>query len=376
MNGNRRPTRPSSSGKSKSALPRRGADGRLPGVHKVTSRGRTYYYAWRGGPPLPDPALDGPGHAAAYAAAHAARRDTREPQTLADLVEVYRHSPEFLTKLAPSTRAIRALRLAAIAKHRIGRLPILALEARQAARVLIAYRNEMAATPRAADEHIETISVVCNHALLLGYLTRNPAARVPALYQRGGHKAARWRQQDLEAFAIHASAPVRQALALACLTGLRRGDLCSLDWSQVDLQRGLIRRPTGKSSGRTVAFIPLDPAARTLLDDLPHRTGPVLRPDPTRPEGWTTHALTRAVHAAAKAAGLNLRLHDARGTYATLLFAAGLTNDEIELRMGWEKDQARARRLDYVDEQEVATQLAKRLERFTAESEPLETKAD
>lgn len=337
-------------------------------MHRVTTKGRSYWYAWRGGPRLPDPEADPAAFAAALAAALASRHNRADPQTLADLVRIYRDSPEFLTKLASSTRAIRALRLNAIAADAIGRLPLLALEARRAPAVLVAYRNRMAATPRAADEHIETISVVCNHAILLGWLTRNPAARVPALYQRGAHSAARWRAADLAAIEPHTSPATRTALALACLTGLRRGDLCSLDWSQVDLARGLIRRPTGKSRGRTVAFIPLDPAGRQLLEALPHRTGPVLRRGTGAP--WTPPTLTRAVHDAAKAAGLSLRLHDARGTYATLLFAAGIAHEEIEMRLGWEPGQARARRLDYTDEESVAEALVQALAASSPPTKP------
>lgn len=356
MNGRRKPTRRSKVGSRPKGFEK---------AYSVTAKGRRYWYAWRGGPRVPDPNADPVAFARAYAEAHAGRVQPREPETLADLVEAYRRSPEFLSNLAPSTRAIRALRLAAIARARIGKLPILALEARKATGLIVQWRNTMASTPRAADEHVETLSVVLNYAILMGHLIRNPAARVPALYQRGARKTARWRASDLDAAKPHLSAQARLALAAACLTGLRRGDLCALQWPEVDFTRALIRRPTNKSGRRSVAYIPLTGPALELLASIPEREGYVFRRDDGRP--WEVHALTKAVTAAAQAAGLDLKLHDARGTYATTLYAAGLAYDEIEQRMGWEAGQAKARRLDYVDEEEVAAALARRLSGFASE---------
>ena len=79
------------------------------------------------------------------------------------------------------------------------------------------------------------------------------------------------------------------------------------------------------------------------------------------------------MHDAAQAAGIALRLHDLRGTYATMLYAAGIGYDEIEEQMGWEPGQAKARRRDYANEKTVAAALSDRLKSFAAESQDIET---
>lgn len=355
---------PSKTGKRRQTM--RSPHGQPARPYKVTSKGRVYFYAWRGGPRLPDPAVDMAAFQMAFAAALADRAAPATPTTLADLCALYQNSPE-CAALAPSTRAIRLGRLATISQDRIGRLPILALEARAAPAMLVRFRDQRAATPRAADEHIEAISVVINWAMVRGWITRNPAARIPALYRRGAHAANIWEVKDLDALKQHLPPIAAPAVALAVATGLRRGDLCSLDWSEIDMARRMIRKATAKSRGKAVAWIPLTDIAHSVLMMLgPQTSGPVLTA--LKGKRWHPPELTETIHKAAKAAGIARRLNDFRGTYATQLYAAGLTYEEIEERMGWEPGQARLRRRDYAREESVMAALAERLKSFAADS--------
>ncbi|MGL4975976.1 MAG: tyrosine-type recombinase/integrase [Bosea sp. (in: a-proteobacteria)] len=353
-------------GRARNKLTKRSLTGKgPPKPYRVTARGHVYYYAWRGGPRLPD--AGDPAFTAAFAAALADRKAPATPTTIAALLDLYEVSPEF-GALAPSTAKIRKLRLAAIREDRIGKMPLLALEARAAPAAIIRFRDARAKTPRAADEHVEALSVALNWGIARGWLLRNPAARVPALYRRGAHAAMIWDQSTFEAVQPHLTTPARQAVALAAATGLRRGDLVSLDWDQIDRARAMIRKPTGKSRGRTVAWIPLSGDALAVLDAIGWQsTGPVLRAQ--KGARWLAAELTSQVHAALKAIGSDLRLHDLRGTYATLLFAAGVSHEEIEERMGWESGQARKRRRDYVREESVTEALAKALVGFAGKAD-------
>jgi hypothetical protein len=73
----------------------------LKGLHKVTAKGRTYWYAWRGGPRL----LAQPGTDAFVAELQAARdsRTAGDPGKIGGLCARYRASDEWKT-LADSTR--------------------------------------------------------------------------------------------------------------------------------------------------------------------------------------------------------------------------------------------------------------------------------
>src|SRR5262245_31945935 len=74
----------------------------LRGIAKVTAKGRTYYYAWRGGPRLRGEA-GSPEFHASYNEAVESRR-TPEPGRFRSLVVLYKASAEYM-KLADSTRA-------------------------------------------------------------------------------------------------------------------------------------------------------------------------------------------------------------------------------------------------------------------------------
>jgi integrase len=218
------------------------------------------------------------------------------------------------------------------------------------------------------------VSIILNWAMLRGWIIRNPATKIPALYKRGAHSGATWTAKDFDAIAKTASAPVRQAIAVAAVTGLRRGDLCALSWPEIDFARGYIKRATNKSQGRTFAYVPLTVEALAVFDDIGKKeSGPVLLNTSGKP--WDPAKLTKAVHDAAKAAGINLRLHDLRGTYATTLYAAGLGYDEIEEQMGWETGQAKARRRDYANEESVAKALSDRLKGFAGDANIIKVQA-
>ena len=74
----------------------------VKGVAKVMSKGRTYYYAWRGGPRL----RGEPGSPEFIASYHEAHENRRTPDTgrFRALVALYRGSDQYKRKLADSTK--------------------------------------------------------------------------------------------------------------------------------------------------------------------------------------------------------------------------------------------------------------------------------
>jgi integrase len=58
---------------------------------------------------------------------------------------------------------------------------------------------------------------------------------------------------------------------LLILTGLRRGEIGELRWSEVDLEAGLIRLPPGRVKNGREHLVPLAPPARALLEAQPRR---------------------------------------------------------------------------------------------------------
>lgn len=109
-------------------------------------------------------------------------------------------------------------------------------------------------------------------------------------------------------------------IRLLCLTGARRGEIEALRWSEVDLERGLIRLADSKTGAK--AF-PLAPAALGLLKELNAKKHAEWVFPAARGEGhfngtgkiWTSVRERAGFH--------DVRLHDLRHTFASFGASAG-----------------------------------------------------
>lgn len=136
-------------------------------------------------------------------------------------------------------------------------------------------------------------------------------------------------------------------VALAVGTGARVGELCALDWSDVDLEgatvtiRGTLGRsgvvgPPKSRRGRRIVALPAFAVAalRRELERRPGATGPVLADAAGRRltiertgERWRDLRERAGI-------GEGMRFHDLRGTAATLALAAGVTPTEVARSLG------------------------------------------
>jgi integrase len=195
-----------------------------------------------------------------------------------------------------------------------------------------------------------------------GWLAHNPAAaasppRVPA---RDVAPPAPEGVARLFGAAREADPRLAAFVVLAAATGARRSELVALRWSDVDLDRGLVRigravvagpgglveKGTKTHAARTVA---LDPTAAGVLRD--HRRAAAGRAgacgaalgadafvfspavDGSRP--WPPDSVTRAFRRLADRVGLaGVRLHDLRHYVATRLLAAGVDVRTVAGRLG------------------------------------------
>lgn len=140
----------------------------------------------------------------------------------------------------------------------------------------------------------------------------------------------------------------RAALGLAAYAGLRAGELLALDWSAVDLDRGMVRVERAWDHGSLAFVAPKSRAAerdvpvvarlRLLLEDHRELTAGagLLFPggrDPRRPVSHS--ALLARMKRTWKRAELEpLGLHEARHTYASLLIASGVNAKAVSTYMG------------------------------------------
>ena len=182
------------------------------------------------------------------------------------------------------------------------------------------------ATPVSADRAAPVLAVIMRQAEVYGYRPEgsNPCVGIRRYRRKGRERFLSG--QELRRLALtlerhEASRPVHAAfIRLLLLTGCRKGELATLEWSSY--REGHLFLRDSKSGPRTVW---LSSPARTVLERLPHTQRwvfPSARPHKP-PGAWTFEAFWREVRAEA---GLHdVRLHDARHTYASIAIMHGET---------------------------------------------------
>lgn len=330
----------------------------VTGLHVVRKRraglDRFYVYAWRGGPcihtsdgirPTIGPALLDKAAAARLKASAGGER------TLDTIIAAYKASPQFTDRAAATQRDYR-LWLDRIS-GRFGSAPIGAFADSRMREQIIDWRDTWAGQPRTADKATVMLATVLSWAVERGIIAVNIAAGIKTLHRVNKSKQV-WERRHLRAM-TRAPKHLRQALMLAGLTGLRLGDLVRLTWEEIGSKAIIVNR-TRKRGGRAV--IPILPETAKLLEKIGRGKGAVLRN--SRGGQWTESGLG-SVFQKAKPEGFDRTIHDLRGTFATRLILAGLTDQEAAMILGWTAKEIAAIRARYVDEERVIVSLAERL---------------
>jgi integrase len=329
----------------------------LKGIAKATAKGRTYYYAWRGGPRLRgEPGS--PDFVTSYQEAH---ESLRAPDTsrFRSLVVLYKTSGEY-AKLAASTKRNWAPWLDRIGDH-FGELHVAQFDRPEKIRPIIRqWRNRWADKPRTADYGLQVLSRVLSYAVdPLGKIAGNPCEGIKQLYS-GNRSEIIWTNADIARLKKTCSAEIARAVDLASHTGLRLGDLLRLSWSHIG--DDAISITTGKSRHRREAIIPLYDALRNVLASIPKRSTTVLTNSRNRP--WTADGFGSSFNKAKIDAGLadsDRHFHDLRGTAATRFYTAGLSERVIAEIMGWSEDQVARIIRRYVDRAAATRAIIKQL---------------
>lgn len=350
----------------------------LPDVHRVRAKGRTYFYAYRGGPRLPDPSADVAAFLDAYRTALTERGAAPPPSsaTISGVINLYRSSEKFLG-LAPSTRREYGRALDRV-RADLGDMPTKALAGKRARAVIVRWRDKaFAGKARSADYAIEVLGAMLSWAHERDHVPANPVRGISAIHKTDRSEVI-WEPHELAALLAAASPNAAKIIAFAAYTGLREGDLAldprnasdprrraPLAWSEVDLTEGVITRLTNKSGKTQTAIIPLLPEARAVLESLERQSPTVFVTYARKP--WTVSGLGNAFRDARKAVAKTMksvtgkRFHDLRGTAITAFAAAGLEAAEIAAVGGWSPKEVDRIMRRYVSRARVAQAILKRM---------------
>jgi integrase len=207
----------------------------------------------------------------------------------------------------------------------------------------------------------------------------NVADGIPTLYRGGQRAEIVWTEDDMDRFAWEAvrsdRAHIIDGMWLAALTGMRRADLVSVTDENI-YDTAIIKKALKVSRRkRRIATMPRIPELDALLEELRVRDraeGVRTLLVNTYGQSWSGDGFggsfnrirdaAAIVHVDSETGERRLKhLHDLRGTFATRLMRAGLTDQEIASVMGWSPDQVGTIRRTYVDDTQVVVAIGERI---------------
>jgi integrase len=282
---------------------------------------KTYYYAWKGGPPLHGE----PGTPEFVASYNEAVATKKAPPTgvLLSLLFAFQQSGEFQFGISPRTRRDYIKQIKRIERE-FSDFPIKALADPRATQIFLEWRDRLAKTSlRQADYAYGTLSRILSWALKRRMISTNPCAKMGKLYQ-GTRVNKIWEDEDVARFLRTAPPYLRLAMVLATNTGQRHGDLLRLSWSAYDGKKIKLRQ---SKTGAHVP-IPVTDELKAALDAASKQSPIILTNSVGKP--WSESGFQSAWGKATMRAGIRgLTFHDLRGTAVVTLARAGCNEVEI-----------------------------------------------
>ena len=195
---------------------------------------------------------------------------------------------------------------------------------------------------RCVQMHRDVLNMIFNNAIVEGHLSFNPVSAVSMPRNLPTKKRELPADEAIEAVKAGADLPFG-LFALICLyTGLRRGEVLALDFSDIDRQRRIVRVT------KAVEFIGNNPHLKSPKSEAGYRSVPLLEPLaaalPEKNSGLIFcredgGMLTKTQYRKrwlryCEALGFEITAHQLRHGYATLLFEAGIDEKDAQELLG------------------------------------------
>lgn len=246
--------------------------------------------------------------------------------------------PYVETRVRPSTFQ----RKGQLAKHVLpffGALPLRVINAGHIEKFM---QQRASADPKPSAGEINRernlVSAVLNTAFRRGLVDSNPVARVRPLKE--DNALDRWLTPwEVERILDKAEEFVRPFIVVAVNTGLRVGELCVLEWSDVDFERGFLKVGQESKSHR-IRYVPVNSVVRAVLDSLPRIVGlPWVFVNLHRQEAYRPDSVYHSFKKAAMEAEVEGAVfHTTRHTFASWLIQKGVPIAEVQQYLGHASD--------------------------------------
>ena len=182
------------------------------------------------------------------------------------------------------------------------------------------------------NRYLASISKVLNDAVKRGWLDSAPYVR--KLRENNLRESFMTKEQASIFLSAIEDGWMKDLAEMALMTGMRAGEILSLEWNHVNLERGLVSVIASKAKSGTGRPVPLNSQARQVLA---RRKGLHPRWVFARVEQRTHEIDRRVFKRAARAAGLpdNFRWHDLRHAWASWHAQAGTPLLTLQRLGGW-----------------------------------------
>lgn len=290
-------------------------------VHRVRSKGKDYYYAWRGGPRIHANPYT-PEWYVEYGRLMRGRKPGPDIGTVSELIRLYCQSPRWRS-LRETTRATYLHALDRI-EAEFSDLPLRFFTDKGARRTFLDWRDEIAVkTPRMADLTMSLMQAMVGYALDRNLVDANPLEKIAKVHD-GTRRDVIWTDDQISRFKASAPPHLARAMMLALWTGQRQGDLLRLTWSGYDGKAISLRQ--GKT-GRMVRVAAAEDL-RLILDSVERAAVTILTTEDGRP--WRS-GFKSSWRKAVVAAGIENppTFHDLRGTFVTMAYRNGASIKDI-----------------------------------------------
>lgn len=210
------------------------------------------------------------------------------------------------------------------------------------------HRSVSETRPIRANRMVQLLSKMFNLSIRWGYRSDNP---VKGVHKNPEQKRTRYLsdaeiQRLTTTLKAHANGQSANIIRVLLLTGARRGEVMNARWEHFDLDSGIWVKPSAHTKQRREHRVPLSKPAidllQTIQSETPEAASPFVFPgkSPNHPQ----KDIKKFWESVCKTAGLeDLRIHDLRHTYASILVSSGLSLPVIGALLGHTQPNTTAR---------------------------------
>jgi len=181
--------------------------------------------------------------------------------------------------------------------------------------------------PATINREVACLKRILNMAIEWQVIKENPIAKVK-LYRESIGSTRFLSQEEAQRLIDACSGCFKWIVVTAVHTGMRKNELLTLKWSDIDLNSGYLTLRETKNG--EVRNIPMDNTIRQLFKTIPRRSDFVFTQENGQPYRW----IGRAWRNALKEVQFRCRFHDLRHTFASHLAMKGVDLRTIMELMG------------------------------------------